>query len=175
MTPPLLPGEDSIAALARDRGSLLGVLQSRVLHHMPSVGAAAAVGINPRWRSFRYGEGGVYRPHIDGSWTCAGEREGGQYTNDVRGDRRSKFTFLMYLNDDFEGGATTFYMPGSGGDGGLVKLGVKPIKGGALVFPQGNIASLVHEGSKVDRGVKYVVRTDVIYTDTTTTKTTKTT
>ena len=59
-------------------------------------------------RPHRYGEGGIYRPHIDGSWTCAGEGSDGVYNNDVRGDRRSKLTFLMYLNDVEEGGHTAF-------------------------------------------------------------------
>ena len=32
-----------------------------------------------------------------------------------------------------------------------------------LIFPQGNTASLLHEGSAVTKGTKYVVRTDVLY------------
>jgi hypothetical protein len=40
---------------------------------------------------------------------------------------------------------------------------VRPRQGSVLCFPQGNMASLVHEGSAVLRGVKYVVRTDVLY------------
>jgi len=31
--------------------------------------------------------------------------------HDAFGDRWSRLTFLMYLNDDFEGGATTFFTP----------------------------------------------------------------
>ena len=40
---------------------------------------------------------------------------------------------------------------------------VQPQCGAVLCFPQGNTASLVHEGSGVTRGAKYVIRTDVVY------------
>ena len=35
----------------------------------------------------------------------------GKLAYDVYGDRWSRFTFLIYLNDDFDGGAATFYTP----------------------------------------------------------------
>ena len=40
---------------------------------------------------------------------------------------------------------------------------MQPQCGAVLCFPQGNTASLVHEGSEVTRGAKYVIRTDVVY------------
>jgi hypothetical protein len=42
---------------------------------------------------------------------------------------------------------------------------VKPVSGCALVFPHGDTTgSLLHEGSPVgEGGVKYVIRTDVLY------------
>lgn len=76
---------------------------------------------------------------------------------------RSRFTFLIYLNEGFEGGATTFYLPTAGMSAGLDARGVRPVRGGVLCFPQGNTATLVHEGSAVTRGVKHVIRTDVLY------------
>jgi hypothetical protein len=165
VTPNHQPGIDSITATSMATEGLLHQLQKRVLDHMPTLNGSEAVGINPRWRAFRYGEQGIYRPHVDGSWTCAGETPDGTYTNDVRSDRRSKLTFLMYLNDGFTGGETTFYIPSSSTTGGLIKKAVNPLRGAALVFPQGNIASLVHEGSQVLEGTKYVIRSDVIYAD----------
>ena len=76
--------------------------------------------------------------------------------------RRSRLTFLVYLNDGFTGGATTFYLPSPGG--GLEARGVDPQAGAVLCFPQGNTASLVHEGSVVtEGGFKYVIRSDVLY------------
>jgi hypothetical protein len=70
---------------------------------------------------------------------------------------KSYLTFLIYLNDDFDGGETRFYLPQG------VARGVVPRAGSATVFPQGNTASLIHEGSQVTRGTKYVIRTDVLY------------
>ncbi len=46
----------------------------------------------------------------------------------------------------------------------LEARGVSPRAGNVLVFPHGGtMGSLVHEGSAVTKGVKYVVRTDVLY------------
>ena len=69
----------------------------------------------------------------------------------------------MYLNDDFEGGHTNFYTP-SPEEGRLEARGVAPRTGAVLVFPHGGeMGSLVHEGSAVTKGAKYVIRTDVLY------------
>ena len=116
--------------------------------------------------------GAVYRPHIDGAWPASALREvtaaeGGEvsreYMYDGYGDRRSRLTFLLYLNDDFAGGDTTFFLPGA--EVGVVEArGVSPRAGSVLCFPHGDGAgSLVHEGSAVYSGCKYIVRTDVLY------------
>jgi hypothetical protein len=130
-----------------------------VVHH-PLARADAAR------RLFRYSdkEGAVYRPHLDGSWPGSKLDAGGRYSHDVKGGPRSRLTFLIYLTSGFEGGSTTFYLPDSSGGGGLHAREVRPVQGSALVFPQGNTASLLHEGSAVRRGVKVVIRTDVLYT-----------
>ena len=49
--------------------------------------------------------------------------------------------------------------------GVLDARGVRPRQCAALVFPHGDtIGALLHEGSPVEQGAKYVVRTDVLYT-----------
>jgi hypothetical protein len=84
--------------------------------------------------------------------------------DDLYGDRYSRLTFLIYLNDDFEGGHTTFFIPNAEQDGVLDGFGVKPCKGSILYFPHGDaVGSLAHEGSAVTAGAKYVIRTDVAY------------
>ena len=124
----------------------------------------ALCGINKRWRFFRYGKNCVYRPHIDGSWPAGSLSEDGKsYELDKSGSTRSYLTFLIYLNDDFEGGETKFYYPEEEGSKALVVRGIVPQMGSVLVFPQGNTASLLHEGSAVTKGTKYVIRTDVLY------------
>lgn len=146
-------------------GGMLGAVFGRVREHLPMVGGKSAVGINSRWRSFKYKQGGVYRMHIDGSWSAAGLGEGGEMVNDVTDGRvKSRLTFLMYLNDNFEGGETTFFLPNTkSSSNGLSSYKVRPRMGSVLVFPQGNEASLLHEGTATTKGTKWVVRTDVLY------------
>jgi hypothetical protein len=125
-----------------------------------------AVGINMRWRLYRYDQGSVYRPHIDGAWPGSGlSADGTRCVFDAfGGDRWSKATFLIYLNDNFEGGSTVFYTPSSSSEGLLEARGVAPRVGNVLVFPHGDSEqSLIHEGSAVTRGRKYVIRSDVLY------------
>jgi hypothetical protein len=75
----------------------------------------------------------------------------------------SLFTFLIYLNDEFEGGETTFFMP-SAREGVMNAYPVKPVMGGVAMFPHGEAAgALLHEGTGVRKGAKYVIRTDVLY------------
>jgi hypothetical protein len=116
--------------------------------------------INPRWRLFRYGQDCVYRPHIDGSWPESRLNEEGAYECDESGATRSYYTLLMYLNQGFEGGETKFYFASPEG---MVCRGIVPLQGALMIFPQANTASLIHEGSRVTKGTKYVVRTDVLY------------
>ena len=69
----------------------------------------------------------------------------------------------MYLNDEFSGGNTTFFVPAEQSEG-LCARAVQPRMGAVLVFPHGDTAgSLVHEGSGVVEGAKYIIRTDVVY------------
>eukprot|EP01134_Creolimax_fragrantissima_P006204 CFRG6204T1 len=128
-----------------------------------TIGKCQVVGINARFRCYRYVPGNLYGPHVDGAWPGSGMVDD-TYQYDAFGDRWSKMTFLIYLNDDFEGGQTTFYMPGPT-LGSLAAYGVKPRKGGVLLFPHGDTSdSLVHEGSSVLSGNKFVIRTDLLYT-----------
>lgn len=81
----------------------------------------------------------------------------------MHGDSWSKLTFILYFNEDFEGGATTFFTP-SKHFGSLDTIGVRPRMGSVLCFPHGDTAgSLVHEGSAVTSGMKQIARTDVLY------------
>lgn len=41
---------------------------------------------------------------------------------------------------------------------------LKPVMGGVAMFPHGETAgALLHEGTGVRKGAKYVIRTDVLY------------
>ncbi len=98
-----------------------------------------AVGLNERFRFYRYDIGQRFDRHSDGPF----ERGNGE---------RSHFTFMVYLNDGFEGGATAFHQS-------KPPLPVTPEQGKALVFYHRQL----HEGMPVVKGRKYVLRTDVMY------------
>ncbi|TWT62808.1 prolyl hydroxylase family protein [Rubinisphaera italica] len=96
------------------------------------------IGLNERFRFYRYEFGQRFAPHYDGRY----DRGNGE---------RSEFSFLIYLNDDYEGGLTRFFEP--------ERHSVWPKTGTALVFYHRQL----HEGAMLESGVKYVLRTDVMY------------
>ncbi len=98
-----------------------------------------AVGLNERFRYDRYGEGQHFAPHYDGCFA----RDNGE---------RSHFSFIVYLNDGFEGGETAFHQT-------RPPLKVRPERGKALVFYHRQL----HEGMAVLKGRKYVLRTDLMF------------
>ena len=96
-----------------------------------------AVGLNERFRGYRYTTGQRFRPHYDGAY--------------VRNEReRSEITVLLYLSDGFVGGDTLFHD---------LDLRVVPKAGTALLFEH----RILHEGCAVLAGRKYVLRSDVMY------------
>lgn len=103
------------------------------------------VALNERFRFYRYSPSQRFKRHRDGE-----ER--------IRG-LLSRITFLVYLNDDYEGGATVFseykFHDGQRSDEIVT---VAPKIGKALLFQH----HLWHEGEEVIRGRKYVMRTDVL-------------
>ena len=92
-------------------------------------------GLNELFRFYKYESGQRFKKHRDGSFK--------------RSDREfSCYTLLIYLNDNFTGGETTFE-----------HCSVKPVMGRAVVF----LHELKHSGEPVTDGSKYVLRTDVMY------------
>ncbi|KAF9156390.1 hypothetical protein BG015_005599 [Linnemannia schmuckeri] len=163
---------ESISVLAHNffwmaDDQLLGHIFDRCKSHFPETSGDGhgAVGINSRWRVYRYVPGAIYRPHVDGQWPGSGlDPITGEYMYDAyNGTRWSRLTFLVYLNDEFEGGGTTFFTP-SADVGFLDARANSPRAGSVLVFPHGEAkGSLLHEGSPVLKGAKYIIRADVLY------------
>ncbi|KAF2822513.1 prolyl 4-hydroxylase [Ophiobolus disseminans] len=143
-------------------------LWSRVKAFVPEAVAGKQVrGVNRRFRVYRYVPGAEYRCHIDGAWPPSGTdaaTDAYQYDASPPNARQSSlFTFLIYLNDDFKGGETTFFIP-SVKEGVINAYPIKPIMGSVAVFPHGEAqGALLHEGTGVVEGAKYVIRTDVEY------------
>ncbi len=121
----------------RDDPLLARQLWPRVKDFVANLDGWRPVSLNERFRYYRYGPGQRFAPHYDGRFTRNEEEH-------------SKLTFMVYLNDDFEGGETIFNRD---------NLSVKPRTGMALVF----VHAILHEGSSVTKGLKYVLRTDVMY------------
>jgi prolyl 4-hydroxylase len=118
---------------------LAGRLFEAVRPHVPErlEGEWTLVGANERLRCYRYRVGQHFAPHFDGSFVRSR-------------NERSLLTFLVYLNGCERGGSTRF--PDH-------DVEVVPVTGSALVFNH----HLLHEGSPVLAGVKYVVRSDLLY------------
>ncbi|MCP3061274.1 2OG-Fe(II) oxygenase [Myxococcus sp. K38C18041901] len=122
-----------------DDPELADLLHQRILTHVPRrlERTWELCGANERLRCYRYEAGEYFAPHYDGAF--------------VRDrNERSLLTYLVYLNDGAEGGATNFLDLGRS---------VAPRRGMALVFNH----HLYHEGATVTGGLKYVLRTDLMY------------
>lgn len=146
-------------------------LWKRVEPFVPSsVGGRMVRGLNRRFRVYRYVPGAEYRAHIDGAWPPSGISPEDTYIYDFsppEAKQSSLFTFLIYLNDEFEAGETTYFLPGPR-EGTLNAYPLKPIQGSIALFPHGEVdGNLLHEGTGVHKGdqpsAKYVIRTDVEY------------
>jgi prolyl 4-hydroxylase len=112
-------------------------LWERVRDHAPARREGwRAVGLNERLRFYRYEPGQYFKWHHDGAF--------------VRSPReRSLLTCMVYLDDDMVGGATEFADAGR----------VQPETGKLLLFEH----PVLHQGAPIVSGVKYVLRTDVMY------------
>ncbi|MFS8978907.1 hypothetical protein PO002_31165 [Cupriavidus necator] len=128
-----------------------------------------AKGINARFRFYRYDTGDFFKPHSDGAWL--GSRVvNGELVADAYPGRVSQYTYLIFLNDGYEGGRTQFLVsranpcrPAKHED----DVNVVPIstpKGAVLCFPHGfHPLHCMHSSESIRSGVKYVIRTDILF------------
>ena len=116
----------------------------------------AALGLNARFRFYRYREGDYFSPHTDGSWPGSRMRDG-EIVDDAFGDRWSQMSFLMFLSDGYTGGATRFHL-------GEEVIDVRTPVGGVLCFPHGTHPEhCVHSSTPIESGTKYIIRSDVLF------------
>lgn len=124
------------ARVIQDDPEMAGDLWGRLAQHIPKMWAGRqALGLNERFRFYRYKPGQRFTWHVDGAY----QRESGDI---------SCLTLLIYLNEGYGGGATQFH-----------NLAVAGRTGMALVFEH----ILPHQGAELREGVKYVLRSDVMY------------
>jgi len=98
-------------------------------------------GIDQRIQLYRYEPGGIFTQH----------RDGPTY---ISADLRSFFTVLVYLNEGYVGGHTTLFT-----DDLSTHHKVEAGQGSCFIMLQRTL----HEGSRVEEGLKYALRCDVLY------------
>lgn len=101
------------------------------------------IGLNPKFRFYRYDQNQRFNKHVDGRVKLTDNTK-----NEVGNPIESRVTFMIYLNDDYEGGETEFE-----------ETSIKAKTGMGLFF----VHELKHKGSKIISGTKYVLRTDVFF------------
>jgi predicted 2-oxoglutarate/Fe(II)-dependent dioxygenase YbiX len=122
-----------------DDAPLAADLHARTRAALPeSLHGGLLVGYNERFRGYRYRTGQRFAPHFDGRYSRP------------NGDERSQITLLFYLNEGFMGGETKLI------DYDVV---IRPLRGSLLAFEH----AMLHEGSAVTEGTKYVLRSDAMY------------
>jgi len=132
-------------------------------------GGKRPLGLNGRFRFYRYGLQDFFKFHSDGAWPGSRVVDGRLVAN-AYDDRYSLMTFLILLNDDFEGGATRFLV----NDDNRAEparhyhrtcsVDVRTPAGGVLCFPHGlHPLHCIHSSEPVTRGVKYIIRTDMLF------------
>lgn len=136
--------------------------------NLEAFGGHEPVGLNARFRFYRYGLQDYFKSHTDGAWP------GSRVINDelianAYPDRYSQMTFLLFLNEDYEGGATRFLVPaladGEAGEACYRHVDVRTPAGGVLCFPHGYHAQhCVHSSEPITQGTKYIIRTDMLFT-----------
>jgi predicted 2-oxoglutarate/Fe(II)-dependent dioxygenase YbiX len=132
-------------------------------------GGKEPLGLNGRFRFYRYETGDFFKPHTDGGWPGSRVIDR-KLVPDAFSDRFSLMTVLLFLSDDYEGGETQFWVNGSDPSQPArreedVKLvNVKTPAGAALCFPHGvHPLHCLHSSEKIRSGIKYIIRTDMLF------------
>ncbi len=127
-----------------------------------------AVGLNARFRFYRYSVGDYFKPHTDGAWPGSAVIDD-QLITDAYGDRYSQLSFVLFLSDGFDGGRTEFFVdrdqpqqPARDPNRAKIVQVATPI-GAAICFPHGlHPLHCLHSSETITRGTKYIVRTDIL-------------
>jgi hypothetical protein len=136
------------------------------------------VGLNGRFRVYRYGENDYFKYHTDGSWpgTRVVRNSNGNEAlyelvhNAFPNQAWSMYSMLLFLTDDFEGGETEFLVhpvditQPADDISTARKMGVRTPVGGALCFPHGeHPLHCLHSSTPIKNGIKYIIRVDVLF------------
>lgn len=123
-----------------DSSAFASALLERIKDYVPKeFNRKTLVGINERMRLLKYLPGDEFKPHVDGKYT----------TPD---GTISQITILIYLNKDHKGGYTCFH-------NGEIWIPIIPEIGMVVLQDQ----DLYHGVPPLEEGVKYAIRTEVMY------------
>ena len=150
-----------------------GIIWQRVAHllgqDLAISGGKKPLGLNARFRFYRYGLEDFFKFHSDGAWPGSRVVDG-QLVANAYPDRFSLMTFLLLLNEDFEGGATRFLVNADDPSAPakyhsrVREVDVRTPAGAALCFPHGlHPLHCIHSGETIASGTKYIIRTDVLF------------
>jgi len=127
-----------------DSDEMADKIYQRIKDFVPDkFNAKNKVSLNERLRFLRYRPGQKFEAHFDGSYY----RESGPKQGE-----RSYVTLQLYLNEGAKGGETTFFV-------NKKEYNVTPKTGMVILFQH----NILHQGTEVETGLKYVVRTDVMF------------
>lgn len=167
----------------------LAGLTSRILPYLPhhagpeNTSVLNEFPISTFLRCYDYHTSDSSTPHFDRSFNFHEKDALGRNCGRIL--QFTAYSVLLYLNDDFEGGHTTFFplhadsagetaMRSRRGNTSLQevtadtpRVSIKPRQGDILIFPHGRHLGCypdpLHEGSTILSGRKTIIRTDLIY------------
>mgnify|MGYP004003071659 CR=1 FL=1 len=122
---------------------LANILFEKIKNYIPKKIKKITVGMNKYIRLSKYKSGQFFGIHKDGINFDKNNKQNMSYA-----------TLNIFLNDDFDGGETIFYDNSKKN----VTLLCKPKRGRGSFF----YSQQYHEGAKIIRGFKYLLRTDLM-------------
>jgi hypothetical protein len=122
----------------RNDESMARRIYERMQHHCKVLPLGPPIMCNPNLRLYKYTKGMSFGKHVDESQV-------------IPGWGKTRVTVLIYLSE-CQGGATAFES----------NVAFSPQEGAMLLHVHGD-ECLEHEGKPVKGGIKYVLRTDLVY------------
>lgn len=131
-----------------DHQKIANALFQKIKMQLPTKhGSSIPTELNERLRFLRYKEHNFFAEHKDGAYA---RPRGHPRYGDI-----SRVTLLLYLNEGYEGQTRIF------SDDKKQHMDILPERG--MIFVHDH--NILHEGSPITNGIKYCIRTDVMYGD----------
>lgn len=116
------------------------------------------LGLNDLWRFSKYREGDFFKEHIDDCYYADNDNIKSMYSVNIY---LNGSDYYRFTENKFIGGKTKFNF--YEGDEIKNSLTIEPEYGKCLIFRQPDEQLYFHQGEIVEEGVKYLMRTDILY------------